>query len=36
MGSGDLLLSKVNTSDVLRLMEHLGIPETWCIMVMIV
>ena len=28
MGSGDLLLSKVNTSDVLRLMEHLGIPET--------
>lgn len=28
MASGDILISKLNTSDVLRLMEHLGIPET--------
>lgn len=25
---GDILLAKLNTSDVLRLMEHLGVPET--------
>lgn len=28
MASGDILITKVNTSDILRLMEHLGIPET--------
>lgn len=26
--AGDILVSKLNTSDVLRLMEHLGVPET--------
>lgn len=26
--AGDILISKLNTSDVLRLMEHLGVPET--------
>lgn len=28
MAAGDILITKVNTSDVLRLMEHFGIPET--------
>lgn len=28
MNSGDILLSKLNTSDILRLMELLGVPET--------
>lgn len=28
MANNDVLISKVNTSDILRLMEYLGIPET--------
>lgn len=28
MATGDILISKLNTSDVLRLMEHLGVPES--------
>lgn len=28
MAAGDILVAKLNTSDVLRLMEHLGVPET--------
>lgn len=26
--AGDILITKLNTSDILRLMEHLGVPET--------
>lgn len=28
MTAGDILISKINTSDILCLMEHLGVPET--------
>ena len=28
MHAGDILISKLNSSDILRLMEKLGIPET--------
>ena len=28
MATGDILITKLNTSDVLRLMEQLGVPET--------